>query len=89
MIGYLTIIPRVRVGQVMVDSQLGTFVKTTDFQLVFNFEQTRTVTILGEQGIMHGSYTMMAKPIRALELNYPMIQVLIKSSIARHHVKVL
>ena len=28
------------------------FVKTTDFQLVFNFEQTRTVTILGEHGIM-------------------------------------
>ena len=24
------------------------FVKTTDFQLVFNFEQTRTVTIFGE-----------------------------------------
>ena len=28
------------------------FVKTTDFQLVFNFEQTRTVTIFGEPGIM-------------------------------------
>ena len=28
------------------------FVKTTDFQIVFNFEQTRTVTIFGEQGIM-------------------------------------
>ena len=28
------------------------FVKTTDFQLVFNFEQTRTVTIFGEHGIM-------------------------------------
>ena len=26
-------------------------VKTTDFQLVFNFEQTRTVTIFGEHGI--------------------------------------
>ena len=26
------------------------FVKTTDFQLVFNFEQTRTVTISGEHG---------------------------------------
>ena len=35
------------------------FVKTTDFQLVFNFEQTRTVTIFGEYG-------MMAKLIRAL-----------------------
>ena len=28
------------------------FVKTNDFQLVFSFEQTRTVTILGEHGIM-------------------------------------
>ena len=26
--------------------------KTTDFQLVFNFEQTRTVTIFGEHSIM-------------------------------------
>ena len=28
------------------------FVKTTDFQLVFNLEQTRTVTIFGEHGTM-------------------------------------
>ena len=28
------------------------FVNTTDFQLVFNFEQTRTVTLFGEYGIM-------------------------------------
>ena len=28
------------------------FVKTTDSQLVFNFEQTRTVTIFGEHGIL-------------------------------------
>ena len=28
------------------------FVKPADFQLVFNFEQTRTVTIFGEHGIM-------------------------------------
>ena len=28
------------------------FVKTTDFQLVFNFEQTRTVTLFGEHGII-------------------------------------
>ena len=47
------------------------FIKTTDFQLVFNFEQTRTATIFGEHGIM--SHTMMAKPIRALEFHYPMI----------------
>ena len=26
--------------------------KTTEFQLVFHFEQTRTVTIFGEYGIM-------------------------------------
>ena len=26
------------------------FVKTTNFQLVFNFEQTRTVAIFGEHG---------------------------------------
>ena len=28
------------------------FVKTADFQLVFNFEQTRTVTIFEEHGTM-------------------------------------
>ena len=28
------------------------FVKTSDFQLVFNFEQTRTVAIFGEHCIM-------------------------------------
>ena len=29
------------------------FVKTTNFQLVFNFEQTRTVTIFVEHGIIN------------------------------------
>ena len=29
------------------------FVKTTDFQLVFHFEKTRTVTIFGEDGIIN------------------------------------
>jgi len=53
------------------------FVKTTNFQLVFNFEQTCTFTIFGERGIIC-LYTMMAKPIRALELHYSMIQFLIK-----------
>ena len=80
----IPIIPRVRVGYEMVDSQRGAelaiiisyptsasgiivllktptkyreffptlFVKTTDFQLVFNFEQTRTVTIFGEHYII-------------------------------------
>ena len=52
------------------------FVKTTDFQLVFNFEQMCTVTIFGEHGIM-AHIPLMAKPIRALKLHYPMIQVLI------------
>ena len=28
------------------------FVKTTDFQFVFNFEQTRTITTFGEHGVM-------------------------------------
>ena len=28
------------------------FVNTSDFQFVFNFEQTRTVTTFGEHGIM-------------------------------------
>ena len=28
------------------------FVNTTDFQLAFNFEQTSTVTIFGEHGIV-------------------------------------
>ena len=28
------------------------FVETTNFQLVFNFEQMHTVTIFGERGIM-------------------------------------
>ena len=36
----------------------------------------RTVTIFGEHGI-NGSYTVMAKTIRALELHYTMIQFLI------------
>ena len=30
------------------------FLKTPDFQLVFNFEQTRTVTIFGEYGYHDG-----------------------------------
>ena len=46
--------------------------KTTDFQLVFSFEQMRSYHIW--RAWYNGSYTMMAKPIRALELHYPMIQ---------------
>ena len=53
------------------------FVKTTDFQLVFNFEQTRKYSYHSSRGWYNGSYTMIARPIRALELHYPMIQFLI------------
>ena len=42
--------------------------KNNRFSAFFNFEQTRTVTIY------IGSYTLMAKPIRVLELHYPIIQ---------------
>ena len=84
---YLTIIPQVRIGYEMVDSQRGMlaiiipyptsvggiiivllktptkfheffltlFVKTTNFQLVLNFEQTCTVTIFGEHGIINNN----------------------------------
>ena len=47
-----------------------------DFQLAFNFEQTHTVTIFGENGTM-AHKNLIAKPIRAVELQYPMIQFLI------------
>ena len=46
--------------------------KTTDFQFVFNFEQTRTVTIIW-RAWYKGQYTMMAKAIRTLELHYPIV----------------
>ena len=46
------------------------FVKTNDFQLVFNFKQMLTVTIFGEHGIM-------AHTPWCLDLHYPMIQFLI------------
>ena len=36
------------------------FVKTTDFQLVFNFEQTRTVTIFVEHGIIN-NYSLKSR----------------------------
>ena len=52
-------------------------VKTTDFQLVFNFEQTRRHSYRIWSAWYNGSHTMTAKPIRALELHYPMIQFLI------------
>ena len=40
------------------------FVKTTNFQLVFNFEQTcTTVQLPYLESMVYSSYTMMAKPI--------------------------
>ena len=33
------------------------FLKTTDFQLVFNFERTRTVIIFGQYGIINNYST--------------------------------
>ena len=50
------------------------FFKIIDFLLVFNFDQTRT-----ERPWYKGSYTVMAKPIRALELHYLTIQFLINT----------
>ena len=46
------------------------FVKTTDFQLVFNFDA-------------YSYHIWRAKPIRALELYYPLIQFLIKGIIRK------
>ena len=43
------------------------FIISTDFQLFFNFEQTRTVTIFEDRGIK-AHIPRMAKPIRALKL---------------------
>ena len=35
------------------------------------------LTIIGDYGILAHNYTIMAKPIKSLELHYPMIQLLI------------
>ena len=40
------------------------FAKTSGFQLVFNFEQTRTVTIIGEHGIMAHMSRLLSKSER-------------------------
>ena len=50
------------------------FVKQSIFSLFLNFEQKRTYSYHIWRAWYNGSYTMMAKPIRALELHYPMIQ---------------
>ena len=45
--------------------------KTTDFQLVFNFKQTCAVTVLMDSMVYgNGTYTMMAKPTRALMIHF-------------------
>ena len=54
------------------------FEEMTNFQLAFNFEQMHTVTLYHIwRAWYNGSYTMMAKPISALELHYLMVQFLI------------
>ena len=53
-------------------------VKPTDFKLLFNFEQ---MSYHIWRTWYNGSYTMMAKPIRALEFHYPTIQFLIVANI--------
>ena len=59
--------------------------KNNQFQLVFKFEQTRTfIPCLIWRAWQNASHTMMAKPIRALELHYPMVQFLIKKFIPCH-----
>ena len=51
------------------------FVRTTDFQLSADAYSYHMFIIW--RAWYSGSYTMMAKPIRALELHYPLIQFLI------------
>ena len=46
------------------------------FKLLFKFKVMHTLTILWYTG----SYTIMAKPIKSLELHYPMIQFLINNN---------
>ena len=48
--------------------------------LKLNFKLTRMLTIFVDYFIDIGSYTIMAKPIKSLELHYPMIQFLIINS---------
>ena len=48
---------------------------TEIFLLLFKFKLTRTPTIFGDYGILAHTYTITAKPIKSLELHYPMIQL--------------
>ena len=50
----------------------------TKYREIFPTLFTKTINLLGEHGIM--VHIPWAKPIRALELHYPMIQFLIKRS---------
>ena len=71
---YLTIIPRVRDGYEMVDSQ------RVGYNLLISnkfWAYAYTYHNIIWRAWYNCSYTMMAKPIRALELHYPMIQFLI------------
>ena len=56
------------------------------FELLFKLKLTRTLTIFGAYGILAlVKYTIMTKPIKSLELNYPMIQFLINVYIYTYH----
>ena len=57
------------------------FVKTTDLQLVYLSSRVQ-LPYLERMVYGNGSYTMMAKPIRALEFYYLIIQFLIISIIS-------
>ena len=57
------------------------FVKTTDLQLVYLSGRVQ-LPYLERMVYGNGSYTMMAKPIRALEFYYLIIQFLIISIIS-------
>ena len=88
--GYLTIIPRARVGYEMVDHLISNkrkwnncFIKNNkeilvdfaDFALQEQLEDNSMVSIF--RAWYNGSYTMAAKPIKSLEMHYTMLQFLI------------
>ena len=60
------------------------FVKITNFSLFLNLSRRVHLPYFICRAWQNGSHTMMAKPIRALELHYPMVQFLIKKFIPCH-----
>ena len=87
---YLTIIPQARVGYEMVDSHSNKgewnncFIKNapkieqTKLKKIKTPEKNHAYACHIRRAWYNGSYTMMAKPMKTLELHYPMIQFLIK-----------